>query len=283
MSKMYKCQITESKRLNERYCHITLVGPEIAAQARPGQFINLQIGVDSSSNDPLLKRPFSIHRVNQNLGTVELLIKVVGRGTKQLADLVLNNLASNNLVSSNFPTKKMELEVIGPLGRGFSLQKSGTALLIAGGIGVAPLKELASSLAGQGVDVTILLGVSDVEDLVLVESVKEFSPEVIVVNPADTGFRQGLITELVQEQLNKNDYDQIYACGPKAMLVILQKLLGEKNSLAQFSLEENMGCGVGLCYSCVCKTKVNSDSDLWKYERICTCGPVFKGDEVILV
>lgn len=261
MTQIHQCQILEIIQLSERYCQLIISAPEIAQSAQAGQFVNLRIGSETT-DDPLLNRPFSIYQIDQKAGIIELLIKVVGRGTEILAK-----------------RSSGRIEIIGPLGQGFKVQTTGSALLVAGGIGLAPLKELANRLLKIGIQQKLLLGLTEEKDLVLASLVKELVPEIIIVQPGKTSYPPGLVTQLVEEVIAKNDYDQIYACGPRPMLHALQQVLGQRAKDAQFSLEEQMGCGVGLCFSCVTKV-VEKETD-WRYQRMCTCGPVFFGDEVI--
>lgn len=275
MTRIHKSFIREVRQLNDRYCHVSIVCPELAAEAKPGQFVNIQVG-ETGTFYPLLKRPFGIYRVNDEAGEVELLIKVVGSGTKMLWDLGSREMEVIG--------QRRELDVIGPLGEGFRLQERGNALLVGGGIGVAPLYELAVRLRKDGVKVRLLLGLTDETDLVLAREISDLRPETILVRPGASGFRQGLVTGLVREH-RLEEYDQIYVCGPEPMLAAVQGLLDGQLSKSQFSMEEKMGCGVGLCFSCTCKVKREADpaagQDGWNYERVCTRGPVFRGDEVI--
>lgn len=268
MSQIHQCRILDISQLNEWYCLLKIAAPQIAEQALPGQFVNVKIA-QQMSDDPLLNRPFSLHQVDRHAGVIQLLIKVVGRGTQLLSQ-----------------RSEDTIEMIGPLGQGFRVQNSGNALLVAGGIGLAPLKELANQLAKAGVQLRLLLGLTEEKDLVLASLVKELSPEIVITHPEKSSYPKGLVTDLVKKAITETDYDQIYACGPKPMLQVLQIVLGQRLKDAQFSLEEQMGCGVGLCFSCVSKIKVNQKNSRektadWSYERICSCGPVFFADEVI--
>ncbi len=264
MSQICRSQIIEVLHLNDRYSCLQIYAPQIAETAQAGQFVNLQVGEDGSI-DPLLKRPFSIHRIDRELGMIYLLIKVVGVGTEKLQKMKAGQ----------------GLEMIGPLGHGFRLQNTGKALLVAGGIGIAPLYELAVQLSESGVEVTVLLGVTDQKDLILSTVMEEYDPQIIMVNPGVSSQRKGLVTELAAECLSSKEYDQIYVCGPEPMLKALHQQLGSNLINSQFSLEERMGCGVGLCFSCVCKVKQDDGTGEWKHERVCTCGPVFMGNEVV--
>ncbi|AZR73006.1 hypothetical protein BBF96_06110 [Anoxybacter fermentans] len=254
--------IVNKKRLNKKYCLLGIHSPEIAAEVKPGQFINLQI--PTGSNDLILKRPFSIHKVDSYRGIVYILFKIVGKGTR--------------ILSESQPGTT--LEVLGPLGNGFTLIKNQSALLIGGGIGTAPLYQLATSLSQLQNKITLLLGLTDDEDLVLAKVMNEFVPKWILMK-GNQKERQGPVTDLVREELASSHFDQIYACGPKPMLKSLQKMLGDMVRNTQFSMEEKMGCGLGLCFSCTCKIKDKKEAGKWNYERICIRGPVFKGEEVI--
>lgn len=269
------CTVVSVENLNERYCLTGLHAPTVAKIAKAGQFINLQVLTFSS--DPLLKRPFSVHKVDREREIIYLLFKIIGRVTEILRHFQ--------------PGAKMQ--ILGPLGNGFTVTENKSTLLLGGGIGAAPLYQLAADLTEQGNEVKLLLGLTDGKDLVLTEVLAPFTPEWIVMKkPVESTqeskpsltvatHRYGLITELLQDELANWQYDQVYACGPKAMLGAVQKMLGERNSLAQFSMEEKMGCGIGLCFSCTCKVKAARATDGWANERVCTRGPVFQGDEVI--
>lgn len=276
MAQIHRGMIREVRQLNDRYCHVSMICSALAKEVEPGQFVNLQIGEDHALY-PLLKRPFSVYRVNTEIGEVELLIKVVGTGTKMLWQWGSHEW---DTVST-----RREVEVIGPLGQGFRMQEQGRALLVGGGIGVAPLRELAIRLQKRGVEVKLLLGLTDQKDLVLAQEMADLAPRVILVYPGDTDYRQGLVTSLVSEHVEEGRYEQIYVCGPEPMLAAMQSLLSDRLQICQFSMEEKMGCGIGLCFSCTCKVKRDPDllvsPDDWNYERVCTRGPVFRGDEVI--
>ncbi|MCK4259126.1 MAG: dihydroorotate dehydrogenase electron transfer subunit [Halanaerobiales bacterium] len=263
MSQIHSGLVVSKQKLNDRYCLLGIQSPDLANEARSGQFVNVE--VPSGGHDPLLKRPFGIHKVDHNEGIIYILFKIVGTGTEILSSL----------------EPGVNLEVIGPLGNGFTLTEKQSVLLVGGGIGIAPLYELAVKLSELGNKVKLVLGLTDEKDLILGDIVKDFDSELIMVHGDKTGVRNGLVTELVEEAFINEEFDQIYVCGPNAMMAALKKMLGDKNKIAQFSLEERMGCGVGLCFSCTCKVKDEDATDGWKNERVCTCGPVFMADEVI--
>lgn len=273
------CPVVNRQQLNKRYCLIGLAAPEIAKVVQAGQFIN--VSVSAGSHDPLLKRPFSVHRVDRESGVIYILFKLVGRGTQILQTLQVG----------------ASVQIMGPLGNGFTLRAEEDVILVGGGIGAAPLCELAQRLVAMGSRVTLLLGLTDVQDLVLAEVLKEFAPKVILLrrgelvhaqqagadgSDCESSPEQGLVTDLLARELQNWHYTQMYACGPKPMLAAVQKMLGERNELAQLLLEEKMGCGIGLCFSCTCKVKDKTRAAQWSNEQICTRGPVFFGTEVML-
>lgn len=261
MSMIRNCPIRKKENLNDKYCLLGIYSPEMVEQAEAGQFVNLEI---PGGNDPLLKRPISIHKVDREEGLLYVLFKIIGKGTKILSQLDLGD----------------EIQVLGPLGTGFTLVEGQDVLLIGGGIGSAPLHQLAEDLKKQGNRLTVLLGLTNEEDLVLAESLHTFDPKWILMN-GNGQERQGLVTELIEE-LPTDQFSQIYTCGPHPMLEALQKMFSNRLADIQFSMEEKMGCGIGLCFSCTCKVKDEQRTDGWSNERICTRGPVFRGDEVIL-
>lgn len=262
--------------------------PEIASLARPGQFVHVRI---TPGLDPLLRRPFSIHAVNGQTGGVALLYRVVGRGTRLLAE-----------------KKKGEfLDVIGPLGRGFTLPAAGQRVaLVAGGIGIAPLYFFLQTLAGAGNFPDVLLGARTAEELLLVREMQELlngvvqkeqrsvkngrpdspagslcpSPGRVMVATDDGSCgHRGPVTDLLARVLAEKKVEMVYACGPAAMLKVVASLLERYGVDGEVSLEERMGCGIGACLSCVCKTREGNRRD-FSYRRVCLEGPVFKARDV---
>ena len=248
-------------QLNQRYGLMGIQAAQIAKEAVPGQFVNVKIL--TNSNDPLLRRPFSIHKVDRVRGIIYILFKIIGKGTEILFDL----------------KKGTEIELLGPLGNGFEMMNNKSTLLIGGGIGIAPLYQLAAELTEANNQLKVLLGLTDKEDLILSETMEEFDSERILVEEIP-GERQGFVTRLLQE-LDLSKYDQIYVCGPRPMFKAVKDILGDRAEDAQFSMEEKMGCGVGLCFSCTCKVEEKEDKDEWHNKRVCVEGPIFRGDEVV--
>ena len=220
---------------------------EIAAAAQPGQFVMAHCG--ESSYDPLLRRPLSIHWVNDEL--IALLFNVVGRGTHWLSQRSAGEY----------------LDLIGPLGKGFTIYPdSRNLLLVAGGIGIAPLLFLAEAATSQRKSVTLLLGAQTAAHIyspVMLPPQLSFIP---VTEDGSMGAK-GLVTDLVPKLVAHAD--QLFACGPLPMYRTMASQAQLKDKPVQISLETRMGCGMGICYGCSVKT--NSGM-----KQVCKDGPVFE-------
>jgi dihydroorotate dehydrogenase electron transfer subunit len=238
---------------------IWLEAPEIAASARPGQFVMVSCG-----RDTVVPRPLSIHRVDGN--NLALLFSVIGKGTAWLSQ-----------------RKKGEaLNIFGPLGNGFRIEADArNLLLIAGGIGIAPLCFLVDTALKAGKAVTLING-APTADCLLPFSINQglfdagVSPTSInVFNATEDGSEgfKGLATDLIPAYLD--GIDQIFACGPDAMYRTMSRMPELKDRPVQISLEIMMGCGVGVCYGCTIKTRSG-------LKQVCKDGPVFELGEVDL-
>ncbi len=228
-----------------------LQAPEIAAIAQPGQFVMVRCG---HSHDILLQRPFSIHRID-NGEQIAILFNVVGRGTEWLAQCREGDY----------------LYLLGPLGKGFSLKPSSRELLlVAGGIGIAPLVFLAEKALDEVNSITMLMGASNTS-LLYPRSMLPPSIELVTATEDGSEGRRGMVTELMADFVDRAD--QIFACGPSAMYksIAAQHI---RRKLIQVSLEERMGCGLGACYSCTINTKIG-------LMQVCRDGPVFELDDIL--
>jgi dihydroorotate dehydrogenase electron transfer subunit len=225
---------------------------EIASEAQPGQFVMVRC---SEGYDPLLRRPMSIHRVGEN-GALALLFAVVGRGT--------NWLARRNEGDS--------IDLLGPLGHGFALSaESRDLLLVAGGIGIAPLVALAERGIAQGAQVTLLLGAPTQVQLYPSHLLP---PEIKIVVATEDGSvgNRGMVTELLAGPAD--GADQIFACGPISMYKAMASHDLLRGRSVQVSMEARMGCGFGGCYGCALETKSG-------LRLVCKDGPVFELSELL--
>ena len=223
---------------------IWLDSPGIASTAKPGQFVMVACGEET-----ILRRPLSIHRVNGD--RIALLFTIVGRGTLWLSERTAGDI----------------VDIFGPLGNGFSINPaSKNLLLVAGGIGIAPLVFLTDEVAKQGKEATLLLGAQTASRL-YPENL--LPPEIELFTATDDGTvgRKGLITDFFPEFTDRAD--QIFACGPLPMYKTMSQIPELKNKPVQVSLEMRMACGLGVCYGCTVKTRSG-------LKQVCKDGPVFE-------
>ena len=237
--------------------------PEIAKEAKPGQFVMVCCGKET-----FLPRPFSIHQINDQ-GEIALLYAVLegGRGT--------NWLSSRRSGDS--------IELFGPLGNGFSVSPtSHNLLLVAGGIGIAPLAFLAHEASKRGFKIKLLLGASGERKPSGEANPSQLYPrellppqievETIISSPDG---KRNLVTDLIPRSVPWAD--EVFACGPTPMyheMVKKKEELGLQGKAVQISLEARMGCGRGICFGCTIKTKGG-------LKKVCQDGPVFELDDII--
>lgn len=252
-----KAKIISNKALRASYWRCVISAAYISRRARPGQFINIKI---TDGLKPFLRRPFSVHNINgENL---EIIYDVIGDGTRALSQRRVGEY----------------LDIIGPLGNGFSLPASPKRLLIfaGGGIGVAPLLFLAREAKAK--NKIVLVGSRSKGQVLCEKEFKNSGCDVkISTDDGSRGFK-GRVTDLLKNFLQANRFTSqqaaIYACGPKPMLKAICSISQENNIPAQVSLEEHMSCGIGACLGCVVKTKNG-------LKRVCKEGPVFNAKELI--
>ncbi|HEY95068.1 MAG TPA: dihydroorotate dehydrogenase electron transfer subunit [Dehalococcoidia bacterium] len=228
---------------------ISLDCPDIAREAKPGQFVMVNCG------EKTLPRPFSINRViNGNELILFFSVLENGTGTKWLAEREPGDT----------------VKILGPLGNGFTIEESShNILLVGGGMGIAPLLFLAEEEISKGKSVTLMYGTPN-KDRHPVESVLR---KVKVVNATEDGSigHHGMITELIPEYFDKAD--QVFICGPLAMYKYLHHQDVIKSKSAQVSLEVRMACGRGICYGCTIQTANGK-------KRVCEDGPVFDFNDI---
>lgn len=221
-----------------------LHAPWLAARAKPGQFLMVR---PAEGTDPLLPRPFSIH--DRRNGSIFILFRSVGRGTGIMAGKPMGSA----------------MHVIGPLGRGFDLGSGGyRPILVAGGMGLAPMPALARELRSKGLFPKLLYGCRSKGELVRLKGLKAD----VSTEDGSCGLR-GRVTAMLAEELKRRGACRVFACGPWAMLRRVAKMCLERETYCQVSLEARMACGVGACQGCAVKS---SDGN---YLTVCSDGPVF--------
>jgi dihydroorotate dehydrogenase electron transfer subunit len=273
-------EVLSHKKYGEPYHALTIVAPDIGERIRPGQFVNIKCG---TNRDHILRRPFSVYRVHKRGGwasTIEIVFDLRGAGTEYLSLLRGHST----------------VDLVGPLGRGFALPKRRAhCLLVGGGIGATPLFFLADELRNEGHRVDFVLGARS-SGLLLnpIEARRVASVCAITTDDGSQGDK-GRVTDVLAQTLDRCDTEVVYACGPHPMLAAVSRVCVEKKIPVQVAVEELMGCGYGVCMTCVMplqkpakkegsrlSSRPNTDEeDQVVYARSCTEGPVFNGAVVM--
>jgi len=252
-----KSTVVTREQLTAEVVRLTLHCPRISAAARPGQFVMVRAG---ETLDPLLRRPFSIHKVTHD-GNLAILFKVIGKGTRLLATAA--------------PGSK--LDVIGPLGRGFVPDPAGPHCLIGGGMGIAPLSFLAHQLltaGGSHANPPVLLGAqTQAELLLLAQEFNELGYPVLTATDDGSLGHQGFVTDLLDSLLPQ--VRQVYVCGPMPMMRTVAAKCKNAGVACQVSLEAHMACGLGACLGCTVPASGGG------YRHVCKDCPVFSAEEVL--
>lgn len=259
-------QILDHQEVAERTFRLRLRSERIASSARPGQFVMVEV---HKGTDPLLKRPFSFHRIIPEEGLVEILYRVVGRGTWRLSQC----------------SPGMRLNILGPLGNGFSpvSKDRHPVVLIAGGIGIAPLHELLIQLTakpfGPGADaITLFYGTRTASELIPTGPYERMGIALHCSTDDGTFGYHGTVTQLF-ESLIQHEHRQplsLYSCGPLVMLHHVARWSLAHNMPAQLSLESLMACGIGACLGCALPAAHPGDPKSDHYLHVCKDGPIFQ-------
>lgn len=264
---IFNCPVVFVKNLVDSIYLMRMHCPSIAKNVTPGQFINIKVNDELI---PLLRKPFSICRRSTNEGWIEVLWKIVGKGTRIMSEYRVGE----------------SINVLGPLGRGFDIPPGmQKALLVAGGLGVAPLPFLCEELGNAGISVVVFLGAKSVDGLSFIEVFKQMGVEVIITTEDGSQGEPGLVTDALKNYLNQrltpNHQWYLYSCGPTGLLNEIMEITEKFNIKGQISTETMMGCGFGICMGCPVKAREDY-ANVDFYKLTCVDGPVFDAREVIL-
>ena len=257
---MYSCSnypVIEKAEIAAGIFSYTILCPEVAAEAKPGQFVHIR--VDGFT----LRRPISISDIDKKNGTIRIIFEVRGGGTLKMTETNVGG----------------EIDMIAPLGNGFvlpeTLPEGKKAVVVGGGIGVPPLYAVAKK---YGAASSAILGFRSHDKIILRSDFAALGSDVAICTDDGSYGTKGVVTFPLIDRLEKGEVAQIFACGPTPMLkavVNAAKLYGVP---CQVSLEQRMGCGVGACVGCACKIVKNGREFTL---RVCKDGPVFNGEEVV--
>jgi dihydroorotate dehydrogenase electron transfer subunit len=256
--------VISKEKLSEAIFKLTLSSPLFLKRAKPGNFVHIKV---SPHSYPLLRRAFSLHYVDIQKGNFDILFKVVGKGTKILSEKSFGDT----------------LDLLGPIGNSFSPPTKGEkVMLVAGGLGIAPLWFLFTDLIKK-IDkekLIFLSGAKTKKELLYCEKLKELRTNLILTTDDGSFGTKGLVTEVFLQEIQKRKNElrklMVYSCGPPEMLKRMSEMSKEYDLSCQISLEGSMACGVGACWGCVVKLENEG------YKRVCVDGPVFDAREVVL-
>ena len=245
--------VSEALSVGKLFVLLRLTSENPLPEMLPGQFVEVRVDETPSV---LLRRPISIHYYDKKANELGLLVQLVGNGTRWMATLKAGDV----------------LNVVLPLGNGFTLPADNTVrpLLVGGGVGVAPLLYLGMKLKEMGITPTFLLGSRTENELMQIAEFEKVGRVFITTENGAVG-EQGYVTR--HSVLACEQFDQVYTCGPKPMMVAVARWAKGAGVACEVSLENKMACGVGACLCCVEDTKEGN---------VCVCkeGPVFSIDKL---
>ena len=260
-----RARLLAKREVAPRHFLFAIECPHVARGARPGQFVHILPAAQADESeggwsfDPFLRRAFSVMDVRGD--EFNILFRVEGRGTQTLARA----------------NEGDGLDLIGPLGNGFSLARAErSAILVGGGVGVPPMVFTYRALQERGVGVQMLLGARSAKD-VLCEG--RFPNLAIATDDGSRGYA-GRVGDLLNRALQNEPPDIVFACGPYPMLRAVAGLCAARGVECEVSLEENMPCGIGVCNGCIVPMRDANGGDYGRFRRICVQGPACDAREI---
>ena len=255
MKQLEQATIITHDQIDPTIYAMVLKAPQIAASARPGQFVMVYLNKGAH----LLPRPISLCDADKTTGTITLVYVTVGAGTQ---------------IMSRWPSGHA-VQLLGPLGNGFTFDhlpanSSKTAALAGGGLGVPPLLFLLKQLTQAGITADVYLGFK--EKSARADYFTPITPRLHIATDDGSAGHKGTVIDLIKN--TSAIYSTIFSCGPIQMLKALSSYAHDNNTLCQISVEERMACGIGACKGCVVKTFVG-------YKLCCADGPVFDSCQIV--
>lgn len=259
MKKEYKARLVYTRRINKDSSLLTFDCPEIASEAKPGQFVNI-------SCPQLLKRPFGICETDSERGYFSIGVREVGNGTSAICAYEPGQI----------------VDLLGPLGHPFPSEGINKLILVGGGTGVYPLFFALSQARNNSVPSLSILGFRSNEETCLIDEFKSCADQFLVTSDkGDIGIHGNVIDAL--KGLDDSDISDatVYTVGPEIMMRRVSEWAFEKDLPCYVSLERRMACGVGMCLVCTCKMKSIKGDYPFENKRCCADGPVFNAKEVV--
>ena len=244
--------IIEKRAIAKGIFDMTILCPDAAALAEAGQF--MQVAAEGF----FLRRPISICEIDKEHGTLRIVFEVRGKGTDKISELKRGD----------------NIDIIAPLGHGFTVLEDANAVCVGGGIGTPPMLGIAEK---YGSNAEVISGFRTAAIAILQDDFKAAGCKTTLCTDDGTAGFHGFVTEPLKKRLETDKPDIIYACGPAPMLKGIAELAKEYGVRCEVSLEQRMACGVGACLVCVCKTVKDGEQFL---SHVCKDGPVFDSKEV---
>jgi dihydroorotate dehydrogenase electron transfer subunit len=254
--------VVSNEPVNADYRHLVVEAGECAAYAKAGQFFNIACPV-TTSDQPYLRRPMSIYRMVPSQGRLEFLYKVTGAGTRGLATLRPHGKVS----------------MLGPLGNGFWLDPAWKNVVVLGrGVGLATLAPLAEMAAERGINVTAILSARSRALVMSVERFTQAGARVEIVTDDDGSSDPLNVERLLLGLIEARKADAFFTCGSNRLMLAMKRLAAAFQIPGQVALEQQMACGLGMCFCCV---REFQNGDVHEQRRVCLEGPVFRLAEAL--
>jgi dihydroorotate dehydrogenase electron transfer subunit len=259
MNREYVAVLLEKKIVGKGNALLTFSGKEIAANAEPGQFVNISCRY-------FLKRPFGIFSVDTRKNTFTIGVRETGKGTK---DILSSRIGDTFLV-------------LGPLGHGFDFTDVRKIIAVGGGTGVFPLMFALEKAKALGIPTIAVNGFRGKEDAFLLDSCEFLAGKACFTSDAgDFGIHGNVLNALELLTADETDGACVFAVGPEIMMRKVSEWAADQGLSCQVSLERRMACGIGICLVCVCKVKAVEKGIPFTHVRCCKEGPVMNASEVI--
>lgn len=249
MKKAYLCELVHKSEPVKNIFDFTVAAPEIAKEAKPGQFLHVLCG-----DRVFLRRPISICDIFED--KIRFVFEIKGEGTRELSKIGVGS----------------KIDIMGPLGNAFITKDIENPVLIGGGIGIFPLYALAKRLYKP----TIFLGFRSGGRALMIDEFEKAGKTAVATDDGSFGYK-GFAVELLEKHIAEHECGVIYSCGPAPMLRAVKQIAEKAGIACRVSLEQRMGCGIGACLVCSCETIFDGTD---KYKRVCKDGPVFWANEV---
>lgn len=243
-----KAIVKTNRKVSDSIYEMTINCPEIASSSIPGQFISILC------NNTLLRRPFSIADADNQI--LRIMYKLKGNGTLYMSKLL----------------PKEHINILGPLGNGFTTNYN-KALLIGAGVGIAPLIYLSRTLMQKNIDANFIAGLQSIIDIS-----NTYTNNLLTITEDGSSGYKGLITEYIENAIQIHKPEIIYSCGPNIVLKNVVSIANKYGIDTELALEEKFACGIGVCMGCIINIKENNEII---NKRICKDGPVFKGESIV--